>query len=110
MLRTHGSEQLQSKGKAELALIDPVDEHLDVDGHALGLQSAGELLVGDVFLLPKALDEGLDAGLVKLARVQSGAYMVFRLDASHPATLGSPSINGIPLMHKTWLLLALDGF
>lgn len=110
MLRTHGSQQLQRKGKAELALIDPVDEHLDVHSHALGLKSAGELLVGDVFLLPKALDEGLGAGLVKLARVHSGAYMVFRLDASYPATLGWPSINGIPFMHKTWPPSGLDGF
>jgi hypothetical protein len=37
MLNTHGSKQLQRKGKAELALIDPVDTDLDVDDRALRL-------------------------------------------------------------------------
>jgi hypothetical protein len=83
MLHTHGSEQLQCKGKAELALIDPVDKDLDVDDRALRLKAPGEVLVGDGFLFPKALDEGLGARLVKLARVHGWAYMVFRLDASY---------------------------
>lgn len=83
MLNTHGSEQLQRKGKAELALIDPVDEDLDVNGHALRLQAPGEVLVGDGFLLPKVFDESFGAGLVELARVHDWAYMVFRLDASY---------------------------
>lgn len=83
MLNTHGSEQLQRKGKAELALIDPVDKDLDVDDRALRLQAPGEVLVGDGFLLPKVFDECFGAGLVELARVHDWTYMVFRLDASY---------------------------
>jgi hypothetical protein len=83
MLNTHGSEQLQRKGKAELALIDPVDKDLDVDDRALRLQAPGEVLVGDGFLLPKVFDECFGAGLVELARVHDWAYMVFRLHASY---------------------------
>jgi len=69
VLNTHGSEQLQRKGKAELALIDPVDKYLDVDDCSLRLQAPGEVLVGDVFLLPKVFDQGFGTSLVKLARV-----------------------------------------
>jgi len=83
VLNTHGSEQLQRKGKAELALIDLVDKDLDVDDRALRLQAPGEVLVGDGFLFPKVFDECFGAGLVKLARVHDWAYMVFRLDASY---------------------------
>lgn len=83
MLNTHGSEQLQRKGEAELALIDPVDEDLDVNGHAQAFQPAGELLVGDFFLLTKAFDDGLGARLVKPVRVHSLAYMEFGLHASY---------------------------
>jgi hypothetical protein len=67
MLRIHRSEQLQRKGKAELALVDPVDEDLDANAHALALQAAGQLLVGQALLLPEVLDDGLGARLVKLA-------------------------------------------
>lgn len=83
MLRTHGSQQLQRKGKAELALIDPVDEDLDVNGRALALQAAGQLLVGQALLFPEVLDDGLGARLVKLAPSHSCVYMVFRLFASY---------------------------
>lgn len=58
-LGAHRSEQLQGKGKAEPALVDPVDKHLDVNRHPLGLEPAGEVLVGDVFLLTKVLDKRL---------------------------------------------------
>lgn len=91
MLNTHGSEQLQRKGKAELALIDPVDKNLDVHHHALRFKPAGEVLVGDVFLLPKVFDDGLGASLVKLARVHSWVYMVFRLHASYEKRFSSDS-------------------
>lgn len=46
MLRTHGSEQLQRKGRAELALIDPVDEDLNVNAHALALQAVMVTVAG----------------------------------------------------------------
>ena len=79
MLNPHGSEQLQRKGKAELALVDAVDEDLDVHGHALAFKPAGELLVGDGLLLAKVFDDGLGARLVEPMRVH-GEYMVFRLE------------------------------
>lgn len=74
MLNTHGSEQLQRKSKAELALIDPVDANLDVDDRPLRLQAPGEVLVGDVFLLPKVFDQGFGTSLVKLARSWLGVH------------------------------------
>lgn len=51
----HGSKQLQGKGEAELALVHPIDEDLNVDKRALGFEPTGEVLVGDVFLLTKVL-------------------------------------------------------
>lgn len=81
MLRTHGCQQLQRKGKAELALIDAVDEHLHVHGRALALQATGQLLVGQATALPKVLDDGLGTRLVKQARFHAGSYMVFDLRA-----------------------------
>lgn len=75
---THGSQQLQGKGEAELALVHPVDEDLDVDKRALGFKPTGEVLVGVVFLLTKVFYKRLGAGLVKLARIHGGrTYMVF---------------------------------
>ena len=82
MLNTHCSQQLKREGKAELALVDPVDKHLDVHHHALLFKPAGEVLVGDVFLIPKGFDDGLGARFVKLALIHS-EYMVFNLRASY---------------------------
>lgn len=68
-LHTHGRQQLQSKAKAELALVHPVDKHLDVDRRALGFKPTGEVLVGDVFLLTQVFDKGLGPRFVKRARL-----------------------------------------
>lgn len=83
-LGPHDREQLQRKGEAVLALINPVDEHLDVNEHALGFKPTGELLVGEVLLLTKAFDDGLGARLVEIAGLHREQwYMVFDLSTSY---------------------------
>jgi hypothetical protein len=83
----HGGQQLQGKGKAVFALVDAVDEHLDVNIHALGLQPTGELLVRELLALAKVFDDGLGSRLVELVRSHRlRAYMVFDLCASYFST------------------------
>lgn len=85
---THDGQQLQRKGEAELALIDSVDEHLEVYGHTVSFQSARKLLVRKVLTLTKVLDNGFGACLVELARFHSKQmYMVFKVPASYPDAL-----------------------
>lgn len=43
MFYPHGRQQLQREREAELALIDPVDEDLHVDGRALSGEPAREV-------------------------------------------------------------------
>jgi hypothetical protein len=86
-LNPQSAEKLQGKCKAELALVDAVDEHLDVNIHALGLQPTGELLVRELLALAKVFDEGLGSRLVELVRSHRlRAYMVFELCASYVST------------------------
>lgn len=83
MLSTHCSQQLQREGKAELALIDAVDENLHVNSHTLTLQAPGQFLVGQPFLLPEVFDDGFGASLVESALVHGRSYMEFSLSASY---------------------------
>jgi hypothetical protein len=110
MFRAHGSQQLQRKGKTELALVDPVDEHLNVHSGALGLQPAGQLLVGQALLLSEVLHKGLRPRLVELPRVHADSYIVFSLRSSYVSFLVRPLINGFRVMHKTWATRVIDGF
>lgn len=89
----HGRQQLQGKGKAVFALINAVDEYLDVHLHALGLQPTGELLVRELLALAKVFDDGLGSRLVELVRIHRRlAHMVFNLCASYAvASLFSPN-------------------
>ena len=68
----HGSQQLQGKREAESAGVDPVDEYLCVDGHAVALQPTCKVLVGDVLLLPDFFDEVFRSTLVVVARFLVG--------------------------------------
>lgn len=82
-LHAHGRQQLQRKAKAELALVHPVDKHLDVDRRALGFEPTGEVLVGEAFLLTQVFDKGLGPRFVERARLHGKqTYMVFDLCAS----------------------------
>lgn len=97
----HRGQQLQREGKAEFALVDAVDEHLRVDDHALGFQSAREFLVRDACLLTQFFDGGLGSRLVKLARFQTLDLNGFRFKGNRmPKNLFLALINGFPFMYK----------
>ena len=110
MLCTHGSQKLQRKGKTELALVYPIDEHLNVHRCALGLQSPSKLLVGQALLLSEVLHKGLRPRLVELPRVHADSYIVFGLRSWYASYLVRPLINGFRVIHKTWAAAAIDGF
>lgn len=97
----HRGQQLQRKGEAELALVDPVDEHLGLDDHALGFQPACELLVRDAGLLTQLFDGGLGSRLVKLARFQTLGLNGFRFKGNRMRKkFFLALINGFPFMYK----------
>ena len=107
-LDAHGRQDLKGECETELALIHPIDEHLNVDVRALGLKQPGKVLVGDLPVDPGGLDEGLRRAGVEIPATGTSGQIVFHLQASYRPAIARRPINGIQFMHKTSGSTGLD--